>query len=76
MHAHLRIAQDGGNLRDGLIGRRIVNAHEQSRWKTTCDNLRSAVETPSGMRALDTAFRRADSLCQTTRQDQAVSACG
>jgi hypothetical protein len=46
--AHEGIAEDGGDLADGLIERGVVFAHERSPWKTTHDDLRSAVETPSG----------------------------
>jgi hypothetical protein len=46
--AHKRIAEDGGDLADCLIEHGIVIAHERSPWKTTHDDLRLAVETPSG----------------------------
>jgi hypothetical protein len=41
---HEGVAQDGGNLADGLIECGIVIAHERSPWKTTHDDLRCAVE--------------------------------
>lgn len=43
-----RIAEDGGDLADGLIQRGIAIAHERSPSKTTHDDLRCAIETPSG----------------------------
>lgn len=46
--AHECIAQNGGHLTDGLIERGVAIAHERSPWKTTHDDLRLAVETPSG----------------------------
>ncbi len=46
--AHEGVAQDGGNLGDGLIERGIVIAHERSPLKTTHDDLRLAVEPASG----------------------------
>jgi hypothetical protein len=47
-HLHECIAEDGSDLADGFIERGIAFAHERSPWKTTHDDLRSAVETPSG----------------------------
>jgi hypothetical protein len=46
--AHEGVAEDSGDLADGLIERGVVIAHERSPWKTTHDDLRFAVEPASG----------------------------
>jgi hypothetical protein len=46
--AHEGVAEDGGDLMDGLIERGIAFAHERSPWETTHDDLRLAVEPASG----------------------------
>ncbi|MEB2363708.1 MAG: hypothetical protein OZ929_20395 [Bryobacterales bacterium] len=46
--AHDCIAENGGDLADGLIERGVAFAHERSPSETTHDDLRLAVEPASG----------------------------
>lgn len=48
MEADEDVAEDGCGGLDGLVQRGIVIAHERSPWETTHDDLRWAVEAPSG----------------------------
>jgi hypothetical protein len=42
------IAQDGGDFEYGAVEDGVAIAHERSPWKTTHDDLRLAVDAPSG----------------------------
>lgn len=46
--AHERIIENGGNLADGLVGLGVAFADEGLLQKITHDDLRFAVEPPSG----------------------------
>ncbi len=55
------VAEDGGGGLNGLVQSGIVIAHERSPWETTHDDLRLAVEAPSGG-----SYRPGNSPCLLT----------